>query len=61
MAAFFLCPRVNTYSSMAKYLEYMSTKDYNRGFAAFKADLKGSNARKACFDAAHKSGFFNVL
>jgi hypothetical protein len=60
MAAFFLCPVTNTYSSMSKFFKYQGTKDYDRGFAAFKAALKGPRPSKICFDAARESGFFTV-
>ena len=60
MAAFGLCPVTNIYSSMSKFIKYQGTKDYDRGFAAFKAALKGPRPSKICFDAARESGFFTV-
>ena len=60
MAAFGFCPVTNIYSSMSKFIKYQGTKEYNRGFAAFKVALKGPQPRKICFDAARESGFFTV-
>lgn len=60
MAAFGLCPVTNIYSSMGKFIKYQGTKDYDRGFAAFEAALKGPRPSKICFDAARASGFFTV-
>src|SRR5262249_21345145 len=51
MAAYFTCPVTATYSSMNKFFKYQGTKDYDRGYAAFKAALKGPRPSKVCFDA----------
>jgi hypothetical protein len=60
MAAYFSCPVTATYASMNKFFKYQGTKDYNRGYAAFNAALKGPRPSKVCFDAARESGFFTV-
>ena len=60
MAAYGLCPVTAIYGNMMKFVKYQGTKEYNRGFEAFMAALKGPRPSKLCFDAARKSGFFSV-
>ncbi|CCV11096.1 exported hypothetical protein [Mesorhizobium sp. STM 4661] len=60
MAAYFSCPNAYAYSSMNNFFKYQGTKEYDRGYAAFLAELKGPRPSKVCFDAARASGFFTV-
>ncbi|RTM06916.1 MAG: hypothetical protein EKK31_13055 [Hyphomicrobiales bacterium] len=61
MSAFGTCPVTAIYGRMGKFIKYMGTKDYNRGFAAFEVDFKkNSRPSKLCFDTAREGDFFTV-
>ncbi len=60
MAAYFWCPNAYAYSSMPDFFKYQGTSEYNRGYAAFRAALKGPRPSKVCFDTARASGWFTV-
>lgn len=61
MAAFGTCPVTAIYGRMERFIKYIGTRDYNRGYAAFEAEFKkSSRPSKLCFDAARESDFFSV-